>query len=645
MAKSTDLIINDLSGGLNDTDPATSIAQNQCTVVENIEFWQAPCGARRLGSSAITLPASLSGKAAITFLHRHLPTTDISAAQLWALGVTVATSIQLSYKDTAWHDVSFFDAPTNTGVYPYQFNALSLHGKLFLMYKSGQDRGHVWDGTTLRRIGLAQPAAPTGADTAGAGTFASTRYYRVRYTVQVAGATTLRSEPSLALTFSPLGTKTGVVVTKPATIGESETHWELEASLDNVNFYRIATTVVATTTVTDTTSASLGYATGTNVLSEDIGDYTVVPSGRYMIADKDRLVIGGSFESDAQASVVRWTPVLNDPGVGNDERIPIDTNNALNLDGYEGGGITGLASLGGVIIVFKYGHIYRLVSTGQRDQAYEPNVISKSRGAIPGSIVEGVDQYGSPCLYFLDPKVGPCRIGAGGSVWAGGDILTTWRTVNLNATTVQARAVFYPDKQQVHWWVPTSTANVPDLRLVLQTNNTRLGDEGVQFGWARHSGGTVAGLAACLFATNIEAGVARSLSLKPFVAIGNTVHMMDTGNTDNGTVYAAQLVSRPILVSGTPIQQFGLRTASIIGDADASAQVTISLIRDFGLETNSVSTFLTPDGTENPVIKDLDDLVMSGSRAIQIKISDGLLNASDWTVHHVSVRPRTEQSN
>ena len=47
---SNNLIISDLSGGLNDTDPPTSLASNQCVRAENVEFWKAPCGARRNGA-------------------------------------------------------------------------------------------------------------------------------------------------------------------------------------------------------------------------------------------------------------------------------------------------------------------------------------------------------------------------------------------------------------------------------------------------------------------------------------------------------------------------------------------------------------------------------------------------------------------
>src|SRR3954468_18510038 len=115
-----DLSIVDLSAGFNDTDPPTSLADNQCTVATNVDFWRNKCGTKRNGGTAITLPSSISSKTEVTFLHRHFPSTDQTAIQLWALGVTLGVSLQLSYKDTAWHDVAFVDAPTNSGVYPYQ---------------------------------------------------------------------------------------------------------------------------------------------------------------------------------------------------------------------------------------------------------------------------------------------------------------------------------------------------------------------------------------------------------------------------------------------------------------------------------------------------------------------------------------------
>ncbi len=217
-----DFIIRSLLGGVNDSDPSISLPEDQCTVATNIEFFLSMLGERRRGTSAITLPASLSGKDRITFLHRHVPGTDPTAAELWALGVTGTASMQLARKTTSWSDVTMSDTATLTGFSQYQWAAASLHGKLFICFDSNVDRLHVVDSgsTTMRRVGLATPAAPTGANDGGAGTFAGTRYYRVRYTFQDTGVTLRRSEPSAVLTFAPNGNDTGITVTKPASIND-----------------------------------------------------------------------------------------------------------------------------------------------------------------------------------------------------------------------------------------------------------------------------------------------------------------------------------------------------------------------------------------------------------------------------------------
>jgi hypothetical protein len=152
----------------------------------------------------------------------------------------------------------------------------------------------------------------------------------------MSGSTVLRrSEPGATLTFAPSGTKTGAVITKPASIGESETHWEIEASTDNANFYRLAQTVVGTTTYTDTVALGTGYATS-GTLSADTGDYTRIPSGKFLVSDDDRLVIAGSWENADYASRIWWTPVYGDTtGVGNDERLEMDTDPFLDLDGFK----------------------------------------------------------------------------------------------------------------------------------------------------------------------------------------------------------------------------------------------------------------------------------------------------------------------
>lgn len=639
-----DFTIIDLSGGYNDSIPPTSIAPNQCVTAENIDFFRAPVGARRKGCTAITLPSSLSSKAQITFLHRNVHTVDESGAELWAFATTVGVSSQISYKDTAWHDVSFVDPPTNTGVYPYQFVAQSLHGKMFLAYKSEVDILHVWDGTNLRRVGLQEPDFPIGANQ-GSGSFTTVRYYRIRETVQINTVTVLRSEPSTEVQFTPSGTGAGVTVTKGATENSNATHWELEASLNGFDFYVIDTVVIGTTSTIDTTSAAAGYAASFE-LSEDIGDYTPIPSGRFLLADQDRLLIGGSFDDDAAASIIRWTPVTNDPGVGNDERIPIDTDNLLNLDGLEGGGLTGLAGpISGSAFAFKTSHIYRLLRTGERINAYEAVVLSKTRGALPGSIVEAVDESGRPALYFLDPKVGPVRLGDSGLLVAGSDIINTWESVNVDATLVVSRVIFYPNKNQISWWVATGSANTPDLRINLQIDSSRVVEDGLRLGWTKHTGSSSEALATTMFSTNIESNTTRSQKLKPFIGVDNTILMMDDGNTDNGDAYTADLISRPYLVSGSITNKFGIRAASLIADANASAVVQLSLIRDFGRETcTPVNLSLAPVASEDPTISVVDNIKLSESKVVQVRLTDGTANASQWAIQRIDLVTRAEET-
>lgn len=620
----SEFVLKSLRGGMNNSDPAISLPDDQCVLATNVEFNKSMLGERRRGCSAITLPASLSGKDRITFLHRHLPTTDETASQLWAFGLTGAASSQLSFKDTAWTDVAMSDAPTLTGFSPYRLQAVSLHGKMFLAYDSAVDRLHVWDGTSLRKVGLAEPAAPTGANTAAGGTFSGTRYYRVRYTVQSGGVTLRRSEPSDALTFAPSGVKTGVTVTKPASISESETHWELEASLDNANFFRIATTVVGTTTFDDTTDSAAGYAQ-TYPLSEDVGDYTLPISARYLAVDADRLIMGGSWEQSAAGSRVSWTPTALASGSGNDERTEEDTDPSLDLDGFEGGELTGLSSsVAGSVYAFKRTHIYKLVRTGARSQAYDVVSISKACGALHGSVVQGVDQMGRPCIYFLDPNVGPCRYGAGGLQWCGSDIRESWDLVNLDATKSVCSGVYDPQNRQVQWAVAVSSSDFPNFGLVLQTDSVRDGEDGTHKGWVTWDGLRTKAYAQVLYSSNIEAGTARNRDLRPFIGTEGSalLHLCDTGTTDNGTSYTARIVTKSYVL-GTILRQFRVRWAMLMAKAVVGAVLTVKVTRDLGLESaSSVGVSCAPEVSETQVFKKLDDLSLSEMRAVQVEFVD-----------------------
>jgi hypothetical protein len=617
-------VMTSLAGGQNDTDAPTSLSDDQCVVSRNVEFVRAPLGERRRGADAITLPASIENHEDVTFLHTHIPGSDLTAAELWVLGTTGTASSTLARKTTTWTDISLDDAITLTDGGKYRLRGQSLHGKLYLAYNSGQDRLHVYDGSgNVRRTGMAQPAAAPTAANQGSGSLTGTRYYRVRFT-EVSGTTVLRrGEPSDALTFAPSGTGLSVRVTRPTAVSEGETHWELEASVDNANFYVIASTALATTTYDDSTAFSPGYADSFD-LAPDIGDYTLQPSYKFLVVDRDRLVGLGNHEDPDLDSRVEWCPVKKDPGDGNDERIENDQDPRVDLDPGEGGGFTGGIAVNGSIWAFKQSRIYKLTSTGIRSRAYNVTPISAARGAIEDSMVEGVDQAGNPAVYFLDPAVGPCRIAVSGVKQCGQDIHETWKSINLDAAVV-CRALYYPEAKQVHWWIATSGSDTPDLRLVLHVRETRDTAEGdVRRGWSVWDGDSAEALAVCLFAENIESNTARSRLLRPFIGTANDglVWRTDTGTTDNGTAYAARILSKPF-ARGALTTQFEIKSGVMIGKAVTAAAIDISVEADFEKFSKRVmSVAFTPDGTESRVIANVDNLNLAEARVMQIEIED-----------------------
>lgn len=635
--------------GMNNTDPPLSLPEDQGVSAINVEWTVARIAERRRGSAAIDVSGSdLVGHDRIPFLHRHLPVTDEAGSELWALGVTGTSSSDLCRKTTTWSTVTPVDAITLTNGAQYQVTGQTLHGKLFLAYKSAVDRLHVWDGTSLRRVGFGQPAAPTGADSGVAGSLAGTRYYRVRE-VALSGTTVLRrSEPSETLTFAPDGAHASITVTKPADLGEGATHWELEASLDlNGDYYRIARTVVATTTVVDSVAYGTGYAS-TGDLAEDVGDYYPMPSVKYLLVDEDRLIGFGSFEDDTMASRMVWTPVYTDTGSGNDERITLDPTSELHLDTYEGGGITGaVGPVNGELWIFKWSHVYKGVRTGVRANAYDVMAISKVLGAIPGSMVEAVDQFGSPCVYFLDPRIGPCRIGADGTIkQCGRDIFTTWQTVNLDAASVGARVIFYRAANQIHWWVPTDDADVPTLRLVLHVKLCRDTPDGVRNGWALWDGPSAGAIAVCRYADNVDVAADRSLLLVPLIglATGATIYQTDTGTDDAGTSYVARAETRPY-APNTIMHRFGVTTGSVLGEAVSGASVDLSIIRDFGVETLTCAGLdFSPNGQETQVMAAVDQLAMSEARTVACAIADAAGGVSArWVINQIALQQQPEQ--
>jgi hypothetical protein len=624
---------------MNNTDPAIALPEDQCVLAQNVEYVESMLGERRLGTDAIDLPSFLSARDRVPFVFRHLPTADETAAELWALGVTGTTTAKLGRKTTSWTEITISDTPTLTGFSQYRWQAVTLHGKIHFFLDSNVDRLHVWDGTTMRRSGFASSySAPTSADAGGAGTLTGVRYGRVRF-VEVSGSTVLRrSEPSAVKTHTPGGANASITWTRPTAPSEGETHWEMELSTDNANFYQMARIAIGTTTHTDSVVYATGYA-ATGTLSEDIGDYTPLWSARYGTADDDRLVIGGSWEDDALASQVGWTPVFNADGVGNDERMESDTDPTLNLDTYKHGPITGISPpmLGGIWVTKQHA-VYKLIRTGKRTAAYDKDLFSDTMGGIHGSLVAGMDETGNPCLYAIDYEQGPYRIGIGGIKRCGEDLRTTWSTLNINATAVVTSALYYPKKKQVIWCLATGSNNTPDTAIVLHVDKARPFADGVRKGWSIWSGDRAKALSMCLFANNIDDNVARNLNLVPLIGMEGLglIHRCDTGNDDNGVSYASttKITTKPYFLK-SPIDHFEVRAAAIMGKAITNAKVDVKCVRDFGLETTvTVSNVsFTAAGSETVVTAPLDNLRGAEMEVGQFEFVDVASPSAQWQLH------------
>lgn len=637
------ILLDSFAGGLNDADPPTALPDDQVVLAENIEFFTARLGAKRPGTTQVSLSGStvLPTCSGVYHVSKYDVTNDETEARLMAVSVS-GSAATLNMKTTAWSNTAFSGAnelDTSRGL--YSIYSVSMHGKWFCAYPStgNVDRLHVFEvGTGWRRAGIAPAsAAPTFSGSGGAGSYSGTRYARVRFVKQTAGVTDLRSEPSPELTANPSGTTASGTFTRPTAPGDNETHWEIELSTDGANFYRMSTIALATTTYVDSTPFATGYADA-GTLSDDIGDYTVPYSAKYLLADDDRLLLLGAHENANYKSRVSWTVVYGDvTGVGNDERIPIDTDNFVDLDGFQGGEITGGAGpLYGYLYVFKQSHIYKLVRTGNRVQAYQAIRISDVKGALPGSIFVGLDERGDACIYFTDRKLGPQRIGRNGLEDCGQDIISTWETVNVNAS-VACRGLWVPELRQVWWNIATNGASFPNKRIVGQTTEMRRGEGGVRRGWSIDTGTSTSAITMCLFADNINAHAARSVSLKPvlgFITPTHPLYIGASGTTDCGVAYRARVRSKPLIL-GDLVQKFRIRAGTLFATAQSGVSVDVTLRRDFDIEyPRVVSVDLTPTASgEEYVMKPLDNLAKSELRALQVEVGDSAAVDNTWKVH------------
>jgi hypothetical protein len=623
--KKTRHVIDDIRGGRNGYDAEWAIKDTECVDAVNVDFYKSRCGHKRGGMSAPSLTNStLTGR--ISFLYRHVPGTDETAAELWGTDDAGTPIVNRLAAGTAWSLPTIKDAPTGNG---FDFTGASINGKLMLAYKSAQGRLHCWDGSTIRRTGLAATGAPTAANT-GAGAYAATlRYYRQRSTVQAGGVTIRRSEPSAYVSFTPSGAGTAARVTQATVINEGETHWEVEASTDSVTFYRIATVVIATTTYDDS-AATTTYSS--NTLSDLTGKYTLQKSYKFLAADQNRILGFGSWTTTDKQGRIEISAVIGSADTSDEERVDTSAvNSYVDLDENDSGVATGLAGpIFGAYFAFKERQVWQLTATGVTSQPYRQEAISKSIGSISHhAICRGEDRHGNAALYWMSHR-GPYRWSINGLEYIGRNVedyvLGGNATINLGATNSVARAVYHADKRQVWmWWATGSSNDCNNLFIFdVQTN-----------GWSRvPSGDLVANIrCAVMFSNTISASMSRDL--KPYVSqtgAGNRAWKCDTGTDDNGTAFKAYVDTKAVEPGG-PGFMGAVGDAQLLAQVSSGVTITDIITADFGVQTVTGTALLTADGSETRVTRRIEGSALRGDvRFVQHRIGDASAVSNTWTL-------------
>ncbi|GAC1662959.1 MAG: hypothetical protein PVS2B1_21910 [Candidatus Dormibacteraceae bacterium] len=642
MASITPIVIADLSGGRNGADSPLSPAfgPTQCVDAVNVDWYRTTFCRKRYGSSNLSMAGS-PFVGTVSFLGRHVPSTDESLAELWACDDGTPSTLARLAGGVTWAGVTIINGPA-VGSAVWEITGASFDGKYFLAFKSNVGRLHVWDPvtTSVRMTGIAPGGVgPTVADV-GAGAYAATlRYYRVRW---YSGAPVSRmSEATPSVSFTPSGAGVSARVIQPAPLpGEGELGWYVEGSSDNVTFYVAAILPIATTFWDDTNPVA-NYSAGTTlVISKATGRFTLQKAYRFIAADQNRLIGFGSWTAADKQNRVEFGAILGSLDQSDSERVDTQTNWYKDLDENSSDLPTGLIGpLFGSFFAFKSRSVYELSATGSTTEPYRATAISRVVGMVQGHAgCIGEDVHGSPCLYFMFHR-GVYRYGASYQYGVSGLtyisrgiedlILGPTSTMNMAATKVISHMVWHADLRQVWVWFATGSSTDPNVlcKLDVMTN-----------GWSRFTGDLTSARCSTMFANTL--GAAMGFQLKPYLGSTLTVNRVMKGDdttqtTDAGNSYRAFITTKPIEPGGPG---FNGRVSDLLLTAPVATGVTITatVTPVFGASPVKTGTAsLTASGSESRVIVELEDTELAGSEYLQITIGDAATAANQWSLDRV----------
>ena len=635
-----------------------SIAQSQTTTDANDSLRQASANTR------LAQGFQLSTAGAVIAAEMTFGKTGTAIGSVWVTieadsggdpdGTPLQTSDSLAVPDITDSATAYtrftFPAPVqlsaSTQYHLVMHGSYAIDGSNYVVWR-GNSAGAYASGSSKDYSGAAWSAATNSTDF----------MFRLYVTSDSLNRPRLirRSEPTPSQPFTPSGSGTHAVVTQPTVPSEQETHWEVEASADDITFYTLYSynatgylgdaVPIATTTANDTATAAQRVS---GALSDPIGFYVLPPSARYLLSDGNRLLMAGDPESGTPQSRIWFTPVLGSADRGDSERVPSQPTqkNWVDLNENDGGALTGLGGpLNGVVYAFKYRQVHRLRPTGDVAAPFLPRKIRDDIGCIQHkTIAIGEDEIGRSALYFLSHR-GPYRITFEGDVqYLGRDNEVTWRSVNLAATTVVAHSVYYPDLHQWWIWIATGSANVPDVKMVFDVYKGFPDENGiVRGGWFKHTGNSAAAACSCLMSNTLGATMSRDL--KPYIgrASGTAIWKCDTSDLDDGgTDFQAYVKSRPVLTSGELGRKVGLEEPYLLAKTLSGVTLTLTTDRDFGAETRTHTVLLTAAASETRALKKVEGAGVGEADVIQVQIGDGSAQEGAWSLDALVI-PKTTQ--
>jgi hypothetical protein len=599
----------------------------------NWHFYEGALGTKRGGSTSV----DITGATAINALFRYVPGQDETAAELFVVDNSATNKILRMAAGSSLVNLTLTD---NIQANDTEISFVTLNGKLYIAYNSTVNRIHVFDPglstTTVRRGGMGTPAAPALATLGGAG-LTITRYVKVAYTEVRSSVVVRRSElsPSATITITD---DSGFSITKPAAISEGETHWEAYISeTADGTYYLDASTVVGTTSYNYSDSA-----VDTTTAEHTAGAQTPFPSVKYLGTDGNRLYGLGVWETTAGDSMTPkagrfyFGPVLDSSSLHDDERI----NNSTGFEGWidlqrnAGAVDRGVTPrpLNGVIYAFLSKAIYMLIPTESAVAPYRRVQLSSELGALSHqSIVMAEDERGRPCCYFLDPELGPYRIGAGGVQRCGKDVQDIWDTLNPDATGVVAWGQYFKALNLVVFGIATGANNDPDKLLVFDVTEGRYVEaDGIRGGWTVWDGDFSSARAGVMFASSIGASMGRELVLYT----GNTKFLRyNPSVTSDDSVTFRGYIRSKAHEGGDVMKLKQVLKAYLLAEVSTGVTVTLGLIRNFGDETTRTDTaLLTGVGSETRLLKRFESPDLADAYVMQFEIGDASATASAMTL-------------